>query len=294
MSYKFAMWIRRSNRSFLVGAVLLSTLASQSVGAVTDEIAIQRLVELSRIPTSASVNEVIALATEGSTNEMRLQFAVTALIHIGPSLAGDAYIKSILGDVDSPPVSVKGALAYFAERPEIWMAPYATQFLADTYSGEIRSQAAYLAGALGMTAKIETIETVVNNNTYGDARLEAAYGLANLLPEAEFAATIDATGLSDWDKKLAKQLNTFLQADNSTKDGKVSSYLNKSEFILSLVAMRHMLETENEELLKHYVVRESEIGIDVPSPMHNLMLRILGYEISGDIDNLTISTVQAF
>lgn len=51
--------------------LILSAMVSQVVPAQTPEDqAIPRLMQLSRIPTAASVDEILDLAAEGSTNQM--------------------------------------------------------------------------------------------------------------------------------------------------------------------------------------------------------------------------------
>jgi len=47
-----------------------------------------------------------------------------------------------------------------------------------------------------------------------------------------------------------------------------------------------MLETNNDELLRRYVVRGDDSSITVPGEMRQLMLRILGYQITGNIDDI--------
>ena len=117
------------------------------------------------------------------------------------------------------------------------MESYATQFLAESNSGEIRSQAAYLAGALNMTSEVTRVKSIVANSAYGDIRLEAAYGLAYLLTVTEFESTIDASDLRSWDKSLAKRLNSFLQADDAGKDAAISAMLSNSEFVMPLAVL---------------------------------------------------------
>lgn len=269
---------------------ILCVLVSLPVYALTpEEQAIPRIVQLSKIPTTESVNEVIALAQEGSTNLMRQQFVFTALIQIGPSVAGDNYAKSILDTASSPIRSVQGALGYLAEHPAAWMIPYAEQYLADTFDGETRSMAAYLAGALNMTEKVDIIKEVISNSSYGAVRRQAAYGLAPLISTTDYEVTIDATDLSDWDKQLAKQLNVFLQADEATKANKIGSMLKRSEFIFPLAAMRYMLVSNNIELLKRYVVQGNDVNLGIRYPTYQTLLRILGYDITGNINEVVVS-----
>lgn len=271
----------------MTGSLFILTL-SQTVYAVPEEIAIPRLVELSQIPTQASINEVIALAQEGSTNEMRQQFVFTALVQIGPSNSGDEFARSILDDDASPIRMMQGALGYLAEHPESWMVPYAEKFIANTYDGSIRSMAAYLAGSLNLTGQIPTIKEIITNNTYGNIRNEAVYGLARLVPVTEFDTTIDASNLRDWDKTLAKTLNQFWQADEATKDRLVGQLLGRSEGIFPVSALRYILENNKTELIQKYIVRSDDTSLSV-YPVHQNTLRTLGYEISGNINAIVVT-----
>lgn len=269
---------------------ILCVLVSLPVYALTPEDqAIPRILQLSKIPTVESVNEVIALAQEGSTNLMRQQFVFTALVQIGPSVAGDNYAKSILDNDNSPARSVQGALGYLAEHAASWMEPYAEKYLASSYNGETRSMAAYLAGALNMTAKVDIIKEVLNNSSYGGVRSQAAYGLAPLISAADFEVTIDATDLRDWDKELAKQINAFIQADEAIKSDKISSMLKRSEIIFPVTAMRYMLQSNNIELLKRYVIYGNDVSVSIRYPNYETLLRILGYEITGNINNVVVT-----
>jgi len=278
----------------LLSALLICTLSAPLYAAITpEEQVIPRIVQLSKIPTTESVNEVIALAQEGSTNKMRLQFVMTALIQIGASTAGDAYVKGILDDANAADMSVKGGLAYLAQRPEPWMVAYAEKFLADSYDGETRCMAAKLAGALGITTSVETIKQIISTSAYGDVRSQAAYGLAQLMPVTDFVTAIDATDMRSWDKTLAKQLNVFVQADAATKESDISKKLKRSEFIFPLAAMRYMLQTNNIELLKKYVVQGDATSLTIPNRAHQLFVRMLGYQITGNIDNVVISQIPA-
>jgi len=264
---------------------------TQAYAITAEEIAIPRLIALSQTqqPTQATIDEVLALAQEGSTNQMRQQFVFTALIQIGPSNSADNYAKTILDDAASPIRSKQGALGYLAEHPTAWMVPYAEQYIADTFDGETRAMAAYLAGALNLTAQIDTIKSILNNTSYGDARQQAMYGLAKLLPTTEFTAFIDSTNLGQWDRKLAKQLNEFLQADITTKETKIPFLLRRSEMIFPLAAMRYLVEANKTELIKQYVVRGDSASLSVSSLFYKRLLRILGYEITGNIDAVVIT-----
>jgi hypothetical protein len=275
--------------------LFLVALSVPANAAITPEDqAIPRLVQLSKIPTAASVNEVIALAQEGSTNQMRLQFVMTALIQIGSSTAGDAYVKGILDNANSPAMSVKGGLVYLAQRPEPWMNPYAEKFLATTYDGETRCMAAKLAGALGLTTSVNIIEQIISTSSYDTrARAQAAYGLANLIPVANFTPVIDATDIVDWDKSLAKKLNVFLQANDTDKAAQMGQILKRSEFIFPLAGMRYILQTNNTTLLKQYVVQGNSTSITIPSKAHQLFIRMLGYQITGNINSIVISKISA-
>jgi len=88
---------RHSNTFYKVFAFirkyLVLLLISSTAYATTEEIAIPCLVVLSQIPTQASIDEVLALAQEGSTNQMRQQFVFAALVQIGPSNSAYQYAK---------------------------------------------------------------------------------------------------------------------------------------------------------------------------------------------------------
>jgi len=282
--------IKRSQQ-ITIGLIAILLSQTQAYAITPEEEAIPRIIELSQTqqPTQATIDEVLALAQEGSTNQMRQQFVWTALIQIGPSNSGDQYAKDTLDDAASPIRSKQGALGYLAEHPAPWMVPYAEQYIVDTFDGEARAMAAYLAGALNLSAQVDTIKSILSNSSYGDARQQAMYGLAKLIPSTEFTAFIDTTDLNQWDKTLAKQLNDFLQTDVTSKETKIPFLLRRSEMIFPLAAMQYMLESNNTELIKQYVVNGDESTINLNSVVYEKLLRILGYEITGNIDAIVIT-----
>jgi len=132
----------------------------------------------------------------------------------------------------------------------------------------------------------------IMNNERIDPYLHS-YGLAKLIPVTDFVTAIDATDMRSWDKTLAKQLNVFVQADAATKESDISKKLKRSEFIFPLAAMRYMLQTNNIELLKKYVVQGDATSLTIPNRAHQLFVRMLGYQITGNIDNVVISQIPA-
>jgi len=169
------------------------------------------------------------------------------------------------------------------------MEPYAIQYLDGSFDGETRAMAASLAGQLGMKDQVNAIKAVIDNKDYGDVRSQAAYGLAYLIPETEFEEYIDSTDLGDWDKSLAKELNVFLFADEAAKRDDIANKLNRSEIIFPVEAIRFLVKPENSDLLARYVVRADANGVSVPSPRNQVLLRILGYRVTGNVDAIVVS-----
>lgn len=140
-------------------ALLCLVMASTTVHATItpEETALRRLMELSETPTQAAMNEVLSLANEGSTFEMRHQFIFTAMTRIGPSAGADAYAKSVLDAGAGSVTMLRGATAYLTEHADASLAPYATKYLDASRAGEVRCMAAYLAGMLGLTVHKDTV-----------------------------------------------------------------------------------------------------------------------------------------
>ena len=212
---------------------------------------------------------------------------MTALIQLGPSVKGDAYVKNLLDTAGTPVRYTQGA--YLAARPDSWMELYAIQYLDESFDGETRAMAASLGGQLGMSDQVNAIKAVIDNKDYGDVRSQAAYGLAYLMPATEFEEYIDSTDLGDWDKSLAKELNGFVFADELTKRDDVPGKLNRSEIIFPVEAMRYLLKPQNSDLLARYLVRADANGVSVPNPRNQMLLRILGYQITGNVNNIVVS-----
>ena len=75
---------------FILSIIIASSYTTITKAATDDQTAVNRLLQLSTIPTQASIDEAIALGSEGSTNKMRQQYVFTVLIRIGPSGSGAA------------------------------------------------------------------------------------------------------------------------------------------------------------------------------------------------------------
>ena len=220
-------------------SVLMSVSLSVSsfvMAATPDNTAIDRLVQLSTIPTQASIDEVIALGSEGCTHQLRQQYVFTALIRIGPSVSGDAYAKGVLDAGSASAINVQGALAYLSSHPQSWMAPYVDIYIQANQAGTIRSMAAYLAGRLNLTQHKSNMLAVMADKTIADDRIHAALGLSHFITGGEFNTLIDSSTMRDWDKKLIHRYNDFHWATDEKKDELVSSLYQRSETFLVLAA----------------------------------------------------------
>ncbi len=277
----------------IVLLVMLMLWSQLSSAAITpDEQAVMRLMQLSDIPTQASIDEVVTLANEGSNNEIRQQFIFTALTRIGPSVSGDDYAKSVLDAGTAGTQSLRGALGYLAEHATHWMNPYAETYLAVTKPAEVRCMAAYLAGMLGMSAQKDIIVTILNDPTNGDWRLHAARGLAYLVPIAEFTTLVDATNLKEWDKYIAKTNNKFLQETDANKEQMLSTMLGRADPSLQLIALRYLFANDKIGLLKqHGLVSGDDTSITMSNKSIDALARILGYTVNGNINAITINSV---
>jgi len=277
-----------ANRLLLFVSLIYSSLL---IAQTSDQAAIARLLELSDIPTQASIDEILALAGEASTNEMRQQFVFTALIQIGPSTSGDNFAKSVLDDVAAGPALQRAALGYLAEHPSSWMEPYALSYMDVAQHAAIRCMAAYLAGRLGLAAQKSTLIAIINNDDNGDWRMDAAIGLAHLSDVTEFPPLLAATSLRDWDKNLVQQYHDFIWVDDTDKDTMVGTLYQRSETFLVLAAFRYMLENNRGDLLKQYriVGEDQDQNVVIQRKSFEAMVRILGYSVSGDIDAVQIT-----
>ncbi|MCI2285245.1 hypothetical protein L3081_20020 [Colwellia sp. MSW7] len=270
----------------MFGSIMLSSLAS----ATDDQSAINRLVQLSTIPTQASIDEVIALGSEGSTNEMRQQYVFTALIRIGPSVSGDAYAKDILDMGTASAKNLQGALAYLSSHPENWMAPYVATYIQASQAGIIRSMAAYLAGRLNLTAQKNNILTIMADTTIADDRIHAALGLSHLITGAEFNTVIDSSSMRAWDKKLIHSYNDFNWANNEEKDKLVSTLYQRSETFLVLTAYEYLLKNDKIDLLKRLkIINDDNGNAAITYPPMQAVVRMLGYQTSGTFDAAQIT-----
>ena len=277
----------------LLACLALVGLTISSPGfAVTDAEALPRLVQLSQTPGQASIDEVLSIAQEPTTNELRQQFVFTALIQLGPSTGGDEYAKSVLDNPASAPFNLRGALGYLAEHAQPWMAPYAEQYLAASYPGEVRTVAAYLAGQLGLQAQRDSVIAVVNNADYGEWRRLAAFGLAYLTDATEFQTVIEPSSLNIYEKRLVTQYSEFILADETVKEANISSLLRSSYIELQLAGLRYIVANNKTDLVLGYLIATAvgdEQLMTVTDPKYQLLLRILGYEITGDINNILIN-----
>jgi len=51
--------------------------------------------------------------------------------------------------------------------------------------------------------------------------------------------------------------------------------------------MRYLLVAKNTDLLKKYIVQDDDTSIQI-HPNYQVLLRILGYEITGNIDSIIV------
>ncbi|NRA71194.1 MAG: hypothetical protein HRU24_09235 [Gammaproteobacteria bacterium] len=276
-----------------LGLMMGLGLVSPSYAITPEEVAVPRLLVLSEISRQASIDEVLALANEGSVNEMRQQFVFTALIRIGASHSGDAYAKTVLDAGTASVTTLRGALGYLASHPASWMNHYAQTYISPDKPGAVRSMAANLAGRLGLTNQKSTIITILNNNSYGNWRIHAALGLAHLVGRDEFKTLLAASSLGAWDKKLVTQYNDFLASPEQEKDVLAKKLMRRSEQFLALAALEYLLSHNKTALLKQYhiiknVEKDGSTSIAVSSDYYRSLFRILGYQVTGDIDAFEI------
>jgi len=274
-----------------VASVLFSLGVAPLALATDDQTAVNRLVELSTIPTQAAIDEVIALGSEGSTNEMRQQFVFTALIRIGPSVSGDAYAKRILDAGTASAKNLQGALAYLSSHPESWMAPYVATYIQPSQAGIIRSMAAYLAGRLNLTNQKNNILAVMADTSIADDRIHAALGLSHLITGSEFTTVIDGSSMRDWDKNLIRRYNDFNWASNEEKDKLVSTLYQRSETFLVLAAYDYLLKNNKIDLLKRLKIinNDDDDNAVITYPPMQAVVRMLGYQINGTFDAAQIT-----
>lgn len=272
-------------------AVVFCAVGGSAIAAITpEETAMMRLMQLSETPGQASVDEVLTLAAEGSTFPMRHQFIFVALTRLGPATSADNYAKSVLDAGTGSSELLRGALAYLTEHAQRAWGSYAATYLDATQPGEVRAMAAYLAGMLGLTAHKDTIISIVSNAAYGDWRLHAAMGLAYLQPVNEFTTTLNAAALNGEDTRLVTSYNAFLQASDTDKEAMLSSLLGRGEIPLQLIAMRYLLQQNKVDLLKNSgVVTGDAITVSFSTKPYQAIARILGYQVSGNIDAVSIS-----
>ena len=88
------------------------------------------------------------------------------------------------------------------------------------------------------------------------------------------------------------QYSEFIQADDTEKESKMKSLLSSSYIELQLAGLRYIVTNNKTDLLLRYRIA-SAVGdeqlMTVTHPMFQLLLRILGYEITGDINNILIN-----
>jgi hypothetical protein len=276
----------------IILSIVLSSYSALSSAATDDQTAVNRLLQLSTIPTQASIDEAIALGSEGSTNKMRQQYVFTVLIRIGPSVSGDAYAKGILDLGTASAINLRGALAYLAEHPASWMNPYVAQYITASNDGLVRSMAAYLAGKLNMTDQKTNVNAVIADETIGNLRLYAALGLAQISSAVIFEPLITSSTLSASDKNLVIKYNQFLTMNDIDKAEKVKSLYRSSQTILAIAAFKYMLAEQKIALLKQLaIISEGDQGNAVVSNnQFKAMLRMLGYEVSGSFATPKVST----
>lgn len=269
---------------FILSIIIASSYATVTKAATDDQTAVNRLLQLSTIPTQASIEEAIALGSEGSTNKMRQQYVFTVLIRIGPSVSGDAYAKGILDAGTASAINLRGALAYLAEHPTPWMTPYVEQYISASNDGSVRSMAAYLAGKLKLTAQLTNITAVLNDNSIGDLRLYAGLGLAHINSGDSFDTLITSSTLSASDKHLITQYHQFLSMSDVDKSAQAQRLYRSSQTILAMAAFNYMLAEKKTDLLTQlFIISEDEQGNAVVSNnQFKAMLRMLGYQVSGD------------
>ena len=272
-----------------LGLVMGLGLVSPSFAITPEEVAVPRLLVLSEISTQASIDEVLALANEGSVYEIRQQFVFTALIRIGASHSGDAYAKTVLDAGTASVTTLRGALGYLASHPASWMNHYAQTYISPDKPGAVRSMAANLAGRLGLTNQKSTIITILNNNSYGNWRIHAALGLAHLVGRDEFKTLLAASSLGAWDKKLVTQYNDFLASSASEKELLIDKLLERSEVFLVLEVFDYLLKNKKILLLKkHSIVKGDEHNIEVNTAHYQAFFRKLGYTVTGNIDDFQV------
>jgi len=272
------------NKYWLILSIIIaSSFTTVTKAATDDQTAVNRLLQLITIPTQASIDEAIALGSEGSTNKMRQQYVFTVLIRIGPSVSGDAYAKGILDAGTASSINLRGALAYLAEHPTPWMEPYVAQYISPANDGSVRSMAAYLAGKLKITAQQSNITAVINDETVSDFRLDAALGLAHISSGDSFNTLITNSTLRSSDKSLIIKYNQFLSATNADKSEQVRRLYRSSQTILAMAAFNYMLANNKVDLLKELsVIRPDDQDQAVVSNNQlKAMLRMLGYQVSG-------------
>jgi hypothetical protein len=281
-------------KTHCLAALLFSSLLFSSLALATDDqTAVNRVIQLSTIPTQASIDEVISLGSEGSNNKMRQQFVFTALIRIGPSVSGDTYAKNILDTGTASAINIQGALAYLSSHPEAWMAPYVATYIQPNHAGIIRSMAAYLAGRLNLINQKNNILAIMDDTTIADDRIHAALGLSHLITGTEFNDVIDGSSMRAWDKKLIHRYNTFIWASNEEKDKLVSTLYQRSETFLVLTAYDYLLKNKKIDLLKRLkVINDDDNNAVITHPPMQAVVRMLGYQINGTYDAAQINKLS--
>jgi len=180
-------------------------------------------------------------------------------------------------------------MGYLSSHPQGWMTCYALTYIAADKVGEIRCMAANLAGKLGLTSSKADIVSILNNNSIGDWRIHAALGLAHLVDSDEFSTLLQASSLGSWDQKLVLEYHGFLSAMTEEKELAVNNLIRRSEHFLALLAFDFMLNQNKLSLFKQLgIVRGDDESVEVSNPYFESFFRMLGYKVSGNIDEFQL------
>ena len=151
-----------------------------------------------------------------------------------------------------------------------------------------------MAGQLALTAQKDTIITVLNNNAYGDWRLQALFGLARLVGVTEFQSVIESLTMRSWDKEIATRYNTFAAGDDANKLELIPGFMRTSNAALHLLVMQFLLSTNNvTELKNRGIINGNDVLVGASNEVYQAYFRMLGYKMTGNINNVTIQKVPA-
>lgn len=118
-------------------------------------------------------------------------------------------------------------------------------------------------------------------------------GLAYLVPASEFTALIDATNMREWDKQMLKPYNAFLQATDDAKQAMLGSMFGRTDTALQIIAMRYLFKSNRSDLLTQLqILTGDDTSVSLRTRPHQAIARILGYEVSGTIKSVSITTFR--